>query len=426
MSTENEHGGERDDEDEGETSSDADDETEASEEPEAPSAPAEADDDEEEASSAPEAEPVATATPVTASPRPAAKAASAGARLAAAKAKKAAKKAAKKQAIREEAGLSQQTAFERAKAAAEAPDPEQILTQSPLGRAATRAGEWAEANRQLAIGGAAVAAIALFGWLGWSWWTSSQASAAGQLLADAIEISSAEIVAPDAEDETEPEPTAEAATEEDPAPTFESIEARNEAALAAYERVSAEYPGSAAALWARLGEGRTLVDQGQYDAARTAYEAAFHASGDESVVAWQALEGIGASYEAEENWAEATATYERLSDIAEGAYASAASYHLARMHAASGDEAAAQTAFRELVDSLQEGSEDGEPPFPYVLAQAELRLRELDPSSGGSGPSPLTVPDGEGGGLEGLEGMDPEQLQELIRQLQTKSGGGAP
>lgn len=421
MSTENEHDDERDEDGESgspssESGSDGDT-SDAEVSVAADDGDGEAESDASEAGSSSSSE--AGAAGVPSRPVKAASAASAGARLAAAKAAKAAKKAAKKQALRDEAGVAQQSELERAKVA-EPQDAQEILTQSPLGRAATRAGEWAEANRQIAIGAAAIAAIAVFGWLGWSWWTGSQSAAAGLLLADAIEISSAEIVAPDAEEEAETEePEA-----SEPEQTFETLAARNEAALAAYQRVSAEYPSSTAATWAKLGEGRTLLAQGENEGARTAYEAAFHASGDDTVIAWQALEGIGASYEAEENWDEATATYERLAGIAEGAYANVASYHTARMHAASGDEGTALTSFRELVESLQEQSEDGEPPFPYVLAQADVRLRELDPSSGGSGPSPLTVPGGGEGGLEGLEGMDPEQLQELIRQLQTKSGGG--
>jgi tetratricopeptide (TPR) repeat protein len=423
VSTENEHPDDERDDDVSDSDSASDESSSDTDGTESDTSVAAASDEQTSSDGGEEDEDDAPEQPAARASVKSSSAASAGARLAAAKAAKAAKKAAKKQTLRDEAGVAQQSAFERAKAE-EPRDAQEILTQSPLGRAATKAGEWAEANRQIAIGVAAVAAVALFGWLGWSWWTGNQAAAAGALLTDAMEISAAEIVTPDAEAEAEPDDD-DATPEADAAPTFETLAARNDAALAAYRRVSTEYPSSTAATWAKLGEGRTLLDQGEYEAARTAYEAAFHASGEDTVIAWQALEGIGASYEAERNWDEATSTYERLSGIADGAYTSAASYHLARMHAASGDESGALTAFRELVESLQEDSEDGEPAFPYVLAQAELRLRELDPSSGGSGPSPLTIPGGDGGGVEGLEGMDPEQIQELIRQLQTKSGGGA-
>lgn len=346
--------------------------------------------------------------------------ASAGARLAAAKAAKAAAKAAKKQARRDEAGTSQSAAEREAEDQAQAQSAEDVLKGSPLGRAATRAGEWTQAHRQLALGVLGVAAIALVGWLGWTYWSGTQAASAGALLADALVISGAEIVAPDADHATSDD-----AEHADDVPTYASRDDRNAAALTAYRRVSSEYPSSTAATFARLGEGRTLLAQHEYADARTAYEAAFDSSGDETVVAWQALEGIGASYEAESDWEHATATYERLAALADHAYQSAANYHLARMHAAAGDESAALSSFRELVDTLREEGDEGEPPFPYVLAQADQRLRELDPSAAGAGP---TIhgggPEEEGGG-NGLDGLSPEQIQELIQRLQKQGAGGA-
>jgi len=368
-------------------------------------------DDESSSESAP-----ATATPTTTA---AAKKASAGARLAAAKAAKAAAKAAKKQARRDEAGVSQAMAQREAEDRARTQSAEDVLKESPLGRAATRAGEWTQQNQQLAMGVAAVAVAALIGWVGWTWYSGSQAAAAGALLSDALEISSAEIVAEGATHEA----AAHDDGDEDDAPTYESIDARNTAALAAYRRVSSEYPGSDAAAWARLGEGRTLLSQHEYADARTAYQAAFDQSGDESVVAWQALEGIGATYEAESDWEHATSTYERLASLADHAYESVANYHLARMHAASGDESAALTSFRELVDTLRESGSSGEPPFPYVLTQADQRLRELDPSAAGAGPTPHV---GAGSDVPpGLDGLTPEQIQELLRRFQQEQGGGS-
>ena len=374
-------------------------------------------DDQDDSASA-DADAAVTSSSTSTSTMSKPKAGSAGARLAAAKAAKAAVKAAKKQARRDEAGATQSAAEREAEDQAQAQSAEEVLKESPLGRAATRAGEWTQANRQLAMGIMGVAALGLVGWLGWTWYTGSQAASAGALLTDALEISNAEI-APPAEESSSHEDDA----DEDDAPTFASAADRDTAALAAYRRVSSEYAGSAAAAWARLGEGRTLLSQGEYDDARTAYQAAFDTSGDESVIAWQALEGIGATYEATSDWAHATSTYERLASLADHEYESVANYHLARMHAASGEESTALTSFRELVDTLREDGDDGEPPFPYVLAQADQRLRELDPSAAGIGPSiHAGGADPEAGG-SGIENLSPEQIQELIRRFQTKSGG---
>ncbi len=376
----------------------------------------------------------APATPPAASAKTKAKSStSAGARLAAAKAAKAAAKAAKKQARKDEAGAATPTAAEREQEDIERnQNAEAVLRESPLGRAATTAADWAAQNRQIATGLAALVIVVVAGWLGWSWWTASQAASAGELLSEALEISSAEIVSPDAEaadDEGDDEGDGEddsAADDEQDAPTFESVADRNEAALVAYRRVSSEYPSAAAAAWARLGEGRILLAQGENEDARTAYQAAFDASNEEPVVAWQALEGLGASYEAESDWEHATAAYERLASLHDHAYENVANYHLARMRVARGETSEALSAFRELVDALQDANEEGgEPEFPYVLAQADERLRELDPSAAGAGPH---LGGGGGGtgadGASGLEDLSPEQLQELIRRLQAQSAGG--
>ena len=407
-----------DDQDDTGTSEQSDDTS--SDDTDASDAPAS--DDADVASSAPATNPYDDAP--SASAKAKAKAASAGARLAAAKAAKAAVKSAKKQARREEAGVGQSAAERDAEDQAQAQSAEEVLKESPLGRAATRAGEWTQANQQLAFGILGAAIVALLGFLGWSFYTSSQAAAAGALLQDAIEIAGAPIVA-EGEEATSSSDDDE---DEDDAPTYATAADRDTAALAAYRRVSSEYPSSQAAAWARLGEGRTLLSQAQYDDARTAYEAAFDHSGDEPVVAWQALEGIGAACEAQNDWAQATSAYERLAALNDHAYESVANYHLARMHAAAGDESAALTSFRELVDTLREEGDDGEPPFPYVLAQADQRLRELDPSAAGAGPS---LHGAGGGGADpeaggsGIDNLSPEQLQELIRRLQSQGAGGA-
>ena len=79
-----------------------------------------------------------------------------------------------------------------------------------------------------------------------------------------------------------------------------------------------------------------------------------------------------------------------------------------------------------------------------MLAQAEVRLRELDPSAVPARPTLGGGPlgGGGGGGIPGLGGgagglpaglggggagdLSPEQLQRLIQQLQSKQGGAPP
>lgn len=358
---------------------------------------------------------------------------SAGARLAAAKAAKAVVKASKKEerraASQTEVTTTEEPADEAApvEAAAET-DPVKELEESELGRAALRAGKWWESNQQIGWIAVGVAALAIVGFLGYQYQKDSTSAAVGTLLSDALEIASARIVpageepdADDAEDE---------GAEADDAPTFETRSARHEAALEAYQAVITQYPDHASAGIARLGAARALLALGRNDEAEEMYQQAFDRNGRSGVIAWQALEGVGFAQEASGNPAEAQSTYERLGNLEDHAYQQVANYHLARLMLARGERDEARTALRELVESLRADTVEGssEPRFPYLLAQAEVRLRELDPSSAGSAPSFGGGGAGGPGGLQlgGGEGgeIDPAQLQELIRQMQERQGAG--
>ncbi|MCC6874668.1 MAG: tetratricopeptide repeat protein, partial [Sandaracinaceae bacterium] len=326
----------------------------------------------------------------------------AGARLAAAKAAKAARKAAKRGKV-----VKEEDPLERAKASA-------------VGQRASAAGQWAKENRNIVLGAVLALLLGLAGFLGYDAYQSSQASAAAALLTEAIEISEATIRA-----EGEDAPAGQ--SDDDDERTYPTEEARTRAALEAFRRVTADYPTSEAAAWARLGEGRSHAALGQNDEARQAFEQAIAAGGSQPQIAFEALEGIGFSYEAEEGWDQAQTRYEEMRSLADGAYAPMARYHLARILLAKGERDRALEAFRTLVEELREAEgedEEGEPrtgpSHPYVLAQAEIRLRELDPSSAPSAPS-----FGGGAGLPGGESLTPEQI-EMIRQIMQKQGGGAP
>lgn len=363
---------------------------------------------------------------------------SAGARLAAAKAAKAVVKASKK----EERKAASQTdvveaAPEEAPAEAAPADPVKELEESELGRAALRAGKWWESNQQMGWIAVAVAAIAIVGFLGWQYHKDTTSAAVGVLLEDAIEIASARVV-PEGE-----EPAADDDDEDDgeePERTFTTRAERDEAALTAYQAIVAQYPDHASSGIARLGAARALLALGRNDEAEAMYQQAFDRNGRSGVVAWQALEGVGFAQEAAGNPTEAQATYERLGNLQDHAYEQVANYHLARLMLARGERDEARTALRELVDSLRADTVEGssEPRFPYLLSQAEVRLRELDPSSATSAGPSLLGPGGPGGGLGGQLGgqlgggeggeIDPAQLQELIRQFQERQqqGGGPP
>ncbi len=337
----------------------------------------------------------------------------AGARLAAAKAAKAARKAAKRGKEKKEQ------------------DPVAQVRESALAHQVEQAGSWAKQNRTMVLAAVAVIALAFAGWLGFRYHTEEQAQAAATLLEDAVEIADAPIVA---EEEGE-DASSESTDDEDAPPTFATEQARAEAALAAYQQVLSQYPDSAAAPWARLGEAKALFQLGRYDEARASYDRAIQEGGDDDAIVSQALESKGFTYEAEEKWDEALGVYQELARVDDGRFDSVAKYDMARMYMIKGERDRATETLREVVDHLQQAEDnEDEQDFQYVLAQAQLRLRELDPSAvtapppslgGGMGGAP-------GGGIGGAPGgagpggnLTPEQIQELIRRFQQQGAGGA-
>ena len=313
---------------------------------------------------------------------------SAGQRLAAEKAAKAAKKAAKRGRTAE---VVETKALKRAELAT----------------------DWAKKNRRMLIGGAVVVGIAVAAATGYSIYAEAKAKEASKVLWDAVETARAEIVA-------------EGEGLDDDAQTYPTIAARAERAAERYESVISQYPDTEAAIWARLGRANALYELGQHEDARGEYEKALSEGGDDPIVAWRALEGIGFTYEAEEKWDEAVERFQELGQSADGAYRDIADYHLARMHLAKGDEARAKETLRDLVDRLR-GDREGQPELSFVLSQAEVRLAALDPTMvRRSQPAfPGGGPGGPGGGAGGMGDMDPEQLQRILEQLQ-KQGLGAP
>lgn len=336
---------------------------------------------------------------------------SAGARLAAQKAAKAVLKAQKKEerkASAAPAGGEEEPLPEELDGTAEAAPEVAPLEQTDLGRATLRAGDWWAANSQLAIGALVAVGVGLAGFLGYRAYNESTAVAAGELLEEAVEAANAPVVAADAE-------TPDSETNDDQL-TFPTAAARDEAALAAYQRVIAEQGDTDAASYARLGAARALVSLDRAEEARPLYQAAADHGGENGMIGLEALEGLGAIQEGANDLDGAQATYEQLGQLANHHFEAVSKYHLARLQIARGEEDAARTALRELVGDLRsEGADAPEPEFPYILAQAEMRLRELDPSTAAATPS-------LGGGGDAA-GLDP-QIQEMIRRMQAEAAAG--
>jgi len=162
----------------------------------------------------------------------------------------------------------------------------------------------------------------------------------------------------------------------------------------AYAAVADGHAKTPAAAWARIGEGRALYAQGQWEQSRAAYQAALDNS-DEETIQWAALEGIAYSLEAEKSYDQAIEQLEALRELNIN-IAPIAGYHQGRILIAAGKLDEAKSKFDGVLNELRQADA---PLLPYTQDQTEARLALIDPS------------------LAPAAGADPRKAEDLIRQL---------
>jgi predicted negative regulator of RcsB-dependent stress response len=255
--------------------------------------------------------------------------------------------------------LAAQQAAKSARKAAERGRDADLVEEKAIAQAAV-AKDWLQDNlKPLGIMAGGVLVVAAIG-IGWSTFSHSQATTAGAELAAVLEG--------DADD----------------AATLAN----------AYAAVADAHAKTPAAAWARIGEGRALYAQEQWEKARTAYQAALDSSDDESV-RWAALEGIAYSLEAEKSYDKAIEQLEALRELGRNV-APIAGYHQGRILVAQGKLDEAKTKFDGVLNALKQPDA---PKLPYTQEQTEARLALIDPS------------------LAPTTGADPRTAEEIIRQM---------
>ena len=162
----------------------------------------------------------------------------------------------------------------------------------------------------------------------------------------------------------------------------------------AYAAVADGHAKTPAAAWARIGEGRALYDQRQWEQSRAAYQAALDSSDGEGV-RWAALEGIAYSLEAEKSYEQAIEQLEAMREL-DSNIAPIAGYHQGRILFAEGKLDEAKTKFDGVLDALKQADA---PLLPYTQEQTEARLALIDPS------------------LVPATDDDPRKTEELVRRL---------
>jgi hypothetical protein len=209
----------------------------------------------------------------------------------------------------------------------------------------------------------------------------------------------------------------EEAAPDDPTPVFKSADERRDTALASYRKVTSTYPGSGAAILARLGEAGVLLDKRNWDGALAAYRdvKASPLAAVDPAVRGAAFEGIGLALEGKGETDEALKSFKDLEGTNVLGQKELGMYHQARILFAKGDLEKSKELLksaRERIKANSSGSSSpasGEShPFGFLESQIEDLLRRIDPSA-----VPSTPPAGGGG-----KSMSPAQMQQLQEQLQ--------
>jgi hypothetical protein len=271
--------------------------------------------------------------------------------------------------------------------------------------------KWIRKN-QVAVGvasGLAVAAIA--GGMGWAYWQDQVAAQASFLFSQGIadEHGHVSSKAEGSDDDT---------TSRDLYPTFATATERHDAALAKYRTVESKFPGTGAAILARLAEATLLLDAGDAKGALRAYadvEASPLAKADRAVRG-RAVEGQGFADEflartdeehRSQHLDDALARYKAMQAIEIDDFKNLGIYHEARVRAAKGDKPKAIELLKDLSARLGESSRG----TSYLKFVVEDQLRDLDPSA-----LPPKPPKGAAG-PGGLDMNDP-RIQKLLREYQ--------
>lgn len=272
--------------------------------------------------------------------------------------------------------------------------------QDQLARAASGTTRWLRNNFKYVIGGLVIAVGATAGILYYLDRQEATKAKSSDTLMAALKAERGEIIA---EGET-PDPMAAQAKEIDPLPTFPTFAARADAAVAAYEKVISEHPGTGVAILAKLGKAGAYLDKGESDPALALYNEVIGtelAKADVDVKA-RAIEGKGLALELKKDLDGALAAFRDL-ETADKAFEDLGKYHQARIHFKKGEKDRAKELLLALFKKLELPEADGAPRQRQLRVGVEQYLRTIDPKAVPKKARPNN-PFGEGG---------PKSLEEL-------------
>lgn len=125
-------------------------------------------------------------------------------------------------------------------------------------------------------------------------------------------------------------------------------------ALEAFDKVAADYPGTAAARRARLRAGDVHMQLGNYDAAILSWEQALAGAGPEET--YYARNGIGHAFEAKRSWDDAASAYRKIADDESIATRDTATIDLARVLGLAGKAEEGRTILSKFAEKFPESA----------------------------------------------------------------------
>jgi tetratricopeptide (TPR) repeat protein len=277
------------------------------------------------------------------------------------------------------------------------------MVDDALARMTSASMKWLRRNLGAIQWVALAAILATAGGLTWNWRSEKKSGAASSELASAIADEHGRVMPEDKRTDEE--------KEYDFARVFKTPEERSDAALAAYEKVAAQEPGSGASILAKLGIAGVELEKRDYAKALDAYAVVLSsklAAADADVKA-RALEGTGFAKEGKGDLDGALASFKELQGIDAKGFKELGMYHEARVLVAKGDKAKAEQLLKAVRDKLQAPTPDGSKPFRFLEATVDRKLLELDPTA-----VPRAATPAPGGGAQ----LTPEQIELLKKQFQ--------
>lgn len=215
----------------------------------------------------------------------------------------------------------------------------------------------------------------------------------------------------------------------DPMRVFATAQERSDAAMASYNQVIDQHPGTGPAMLAKLGQAGIFLEKRDYPHAIEAYGAVLAsplANADPDVKG-RALEGLGFAKEGGGDLDGALETFKELGKSEAKGFKELSRYHQARIHLAKGEKEKAKELLKELLGRKPEQAPDptkialsnpaeklnplglDQSSYPYLKSQAEDLLQRIDPAAVSKGID-LTSPVGAR--------LTPEQRREIERKLQ--------